>query len=178
MSISFLFWSNITSKPLRSSPKPTWKEWTLEQFFLLLWIIGSNSKQQQAQSSYISNFEQQNQQLQQLQQYISSQTNNEKQQQQQHYNSQLSSTSNGSSSNINGYAGFYEHPHSSNKRSSPAKRELGIVEKLVGSYGFVKCLEREGRLFFHYSSFQLDQQQASNPELGLIIGDLVEFEEG
>jgi cold shock CspA family protein len=62
-------------------------------------------------------------------------------------------------------------------RFPTAKRELGLVEKLVGSYGFVKCLDREGRLFFHYSSFQAEEQ-ASNGEIALKISDLVEFEEG
>jgi len=47
---------------------------------------------------------------------------------------------------------------------------MGIVEKLVSSYGFVKCLNREGRLFFHYSSYQNSQNE-------LKLGDLVEFEE-
>ena len=65
------------------------------------------------------------------------------------------------------------------KRFPQAKRELGLVEKLVGSYGFVKCLNRGGRLFFHYSSFQAEEQQASaNGEISLKISDLVEFEEG
>ena len=45
-----------------------------------------------------------------------------------------------------------------------------MVEKLVSSYGFVKCLSREGRLFFHYSSYQNSQQE-------LKVGDFVEFEE-
>jgi len=59
----------------------------------------------------------------------------------------------------------------------PHKRELGIVEKLVGSYGFVKCLDREIRLFFHYSSFQAEQH-ASNNDNSLKVNDLIEFEEG
>lgn len=125
----------------------------------------------------MSNFDQQNQQLQQLQQYINSQSNNEQQQQQQQYNTQHSNISSNGSQSSNGYAGYYEHPNtfnnSNNKRASPAKRELGLVEKLVGNYGFVKCLERDARLFFHYSSFNVDQQ-----EMGLKLGDVVEFEEG
>ena len=32
-------------------------------------------------------------------------------------------------------------------------RETGIVEKLLVSYGFIKCADREGRLFFHYSQY-------------------------
>ena len=55
------------------------------------------------------------------------------------------------------------------------QRERGIVEKLVGSYGFVKCLDREGRLFFHYSSFQTG---SNGVEASLKVGDFVEFEEG
>ena len=47
---------------------------------------------------------------------------------------------------------------------------MGIVEKLVSSYGFVKCLTRDARLFFHYSSYQNSQNELKQ-------GDLVEFEE-
>lgn len=32
-------------------------------------------------------------------------------------------------------------------------RETGVIEKLLASYGFIKCADREGRLFFHYSQF-------------------------
>ena len=33
------------------------------------------------------------------------------------------------------------------------KRETGVIEKLLKSYGFIECAEREDRLFFHYSQF-------------------------
>lgn len=48
-------------------------------------------------------------------------------------------------------------------------RETGIVEKLLVSYGFIKCADREGRLFFHYS-----QYHGEAPSLR--VGDEVEFE--
>lgn len=32
-------------------------------------------------------------------------------------------------------------------------RETGVIEKLLLSYGFIRCADREGRLFFHYSQF-------------------------
>ena len=60
--------------------------------------------------------------------------------------------------------------NTNNSATPPNKRELGIIEKLVVSYGFVKCLNREGRLFFHGSSFQNAQNE-------LKLNDLVEFEE-
>jgi hypothetical protein len=60
-------------------------------------------------------------------------------------------------------------------RQQKQHRERGIVEKIVGSYGFVKCLDREGRLFFHYSSFQTG---SNGVESSLKVGDFVEFEEG
>ena len=37
-------------------------------------------------------------------------------------------------------------------------RETGVVEKLLVSYGFIKCADREGRLFFHYSQFHGEAQ--------------------
>jgi cold shock CspA family protein len=56
--------------------------------------------------------------------------------------------------------------------SSPSgltPRETGIVEKLLHSYGFIQCCERQARLFFHYS------QYSGNIE-HLKLGDAVEFE--
>ncbi|XP_042901175.1 cold shock domain-containing protein E1 isoform X1 [Parasteatoda tepidariorum] len=55
--------------------------------------------------------------------------------------------------------------------SSPSgiTRETGIVEKLLHSYGFIQCCERQARLFFHYS------QYSDNIE-HLKLGDAVEFE--
>lgn len=37
-------------------------------------------------------------------------------------------------------------------------RETGVIEKLLVSYGFIKCADREGRLFFHYSQFHGEAQ--------------------
>nr|XP_032833953.1 cold shock domain-containing protein E1 isoform X6 [Petromyzon marinus] len=51
----------------------------------------------------------------------------------------------------------------------PVLRETGCVEKLMQSYGFVKCYERQARLFFHYSQFRGHVQD-------LKVGDDVEFE--
>lgn len=48
-------------------------------------------------------------------------------------------------------------------------RETGIIEKLLHSYGFIQCCERQARLFFHFSQF------GGNIE-HLKIGDPVEFE--
>ncbi|GIY87981.1 cold shock domain-containing protein E1, partial [Caerostris darwini] len=62
-------------------------------------------------------------------------------------------------------------PRNSNS-SSPSgitPRETGIVEKLLHSYGFIQCCERQARLFFHYS------QYSGNIE-HLKLGDAVEFE--
>ncbi|XP_045785005.1 cold shock domain-containing protein E1 isoform X2 [Maniola jurtina] len=51
----------------------------------------------------------------------------------------------------------------------PPIRETGIIEKLLHSYGFIQCCERQARLFFHFSQFggNIDH---------LKIGDPVEFE--
>ncbi|CAN7995048.1 unnamed protein product, partial [Ixodes hexagonus] len=40
-----------------------------------------------------------------------------------------------------------------NGKSNNASREAGIVEKLLHSYGFIRCCDRQARLFFHYSQF-------------------------
>lgn len=51
----------------------------------------------------------------------------------------------------------------------PAIRETGIIEKLLHSYGFIQCCERQARLFFHFSQFSGNTEH-------LKIGDPVEFE--
>lgn len=48
-------------------------------------------------------------------------------------------------------------------------RETGIIEKLLHSYGFIQCCERQARLFFHFSQFNGTIEH-------LKIGDPVEFE--
>lgn len=48
-------------------------------------------------------------------------------------------------------------------------RETGIIEKLLHTYGFIQCCDRQARLFFHYSQFTGNIDH-------LNIGDPVEFE--
>merc|ERR1719225_722026 len=48
-------------------------------------------------------------------------------------------------------------------------RETGIIEKLLHSYGFIQCCDRQARLFFHFSQFDGNIEH-------LKIGDPVEFE--
>ncbi|XP_049813470.1 cold shock domain-containing protein E1-like isoform X1 [Schistocerca nitens] len=52
---------------------------------------------------------------------------------------------------------------------SQGTRETGIIEKLLHSYGFIQCCERQARLFFHFSQFNGTIEH-------LKIGDPVEFE--
>nr|XP_033773533.1 cold shock domain-containing protein E1 isoform X3 [Geotrypetes seraphini] len=53
--------------------------------------------------------------------------------------------------------------------TSAALRETGIIEKLLTSYGFIQCSERQARLFFHCSQYNGNLQE-------LKVGDDVEFE--
>ncbi|XP_036959471.1 cold shock domain-containing protein E1 isoform X5 [Acanthopagrus latus] len=53
--------------------------------------------------------------------------------------------------------------------TGPGMRETGVVEKLLTSYGFIQCSERQARLFFHCSQYNGNLQE-------LKIGDDVEFE--
>lgn len=66
-----------------------------------------------------------------------------------------------SSSRNNGYN--EHHP------PGPGHRETGIIEKLLHSYGFIQCCDRQARLFFHFSQFDGNIEH-------LKIGDPVEFE--
>ncbi|XP_032238045.2 cold shock domain-containing protein E1 isoform X2 [Nematostella vectensis] len=55
-----------------------------------------------------------------------------------------------------------------NGYGNSSERETGIIEKLLHSYGFIQCCERELRIFFHYSQYKGDLDD-------LRIGDEVEF---
>ncbi|XP_066924328.1 cold shock domain-containing protein E1-like [Clytia hemisphaerica] len=48
------------------------------------------------------------------------------------------------------------------------KKEKGIVEKLLNSYGFVECATTGNRVFFHYSEFEGDPNH-------LQVGDCLDF---
>lgn len=48
-------------------------------------------------------------------------------------------------------------------------REIGVIEKMCSSYGFIQCCERQARLFFHYSQYTGRVEH-------LKLGDPVEFE--
>jgi len=50
--------------------------------------------------------------------------------------------------------------NSEENHSTKTSRELGIIEKLCSSYGFVLCCHRDGRYFFHFSEYKNDIQQA------------------
>lgn len=56
------------------------------------------------------------------------------------------------------------------EQTGSSTRETGTVEKLLASYGFVRCCDRDVRLFFHYS------QYSGNAASDLRVGDFVEFE--
>merc|ERR1719346_653403 len=64
------------------------------------------------------------------------------------------------------------HFHSqsgNNVQGGPGIRETGIIERLLHSYGFIQCCDRQARLFFHFSQFDGNIEH-------LKIGDPVEFE--
>lgn len=58
---------------------------------------------------------------------------------------------------------------SNSSNNSQSVRETGIIEKLLQTYGFIQCCERQARLFFHFSQFEGNTEH-------LRIGDPVEFE--
>ncbi|RWS09033.1 cold shock domain-containing protein E1-like protein [Dinothrombium tinctorium] len=78
-----------------------------------------------------------------------------------------SNSSSSSSYQIDGTSN--EQLSSSPGGASSEFREAGIVEKLLPSYGFIQCCERQARLFFHYSQFNGNIEH-------LKLGDPVEFE--
>jgi len=65
------------------------------------------------------------------------------------------------------------HPSHLNQNDSHqpqyyGKKEKGIVEKLLNSYGFVECATTGNRVFFHYSEYEGDPNQ-------LQVGDCLDF---
>jgi cold shock CspA family protein len=48
------------------------------------------------------------------------------------------------------------------------KKEKGVVEKLLNSYGFIECASSGSRVFFHYSEYDGDPND-------LMFGDCLEF---
>jgi cold shock CspA family protein len=76
-----------------------------------------------------------------------------------------------------GTVNVMQHQHQHQQPSHPVPnnhvnngiRETGLVEKLLHSYGFVQCCERDARLFFHYSEYAGSIENVK-------IGDPVEFQ--
>ncbi|KAK2146556.1 hypothetical protein LSH36_600g01076 [Paralvinella palmiformis] len=54
-------------------------------------------------------------------------------------------------------------------QSSNSIRETGIIEKMLHTYGFIQCCDREARLFFHFTEYNEDIETMK-------IGDPVEFQ--
>ena len=78
------------------------------------------------------------------------------------------------SSRNNGYGGGLGGGPNTQSNNGPIQpgmgiRETGIIEKLLHSYGFIQCCDRQARLFFHFSQFDGNIEH-------LKIGDPVEFE--
>ncbi|XP_041437060.1 cold shock domain containing E1 L homeolog isoform X6 [Xenopus laevis] len=64
---------------------------------------------------------------------------------------------------------LHNNGHNGYPNGTAALRETGVIEKLLTSYGFIQCSERQARLFFHCSQYNGNLQE-------LKVGDDVEFE--
>lgn len=73
------------------------------------------------------------------------------------------------SSGVGGAGGVSDGSEGREGALGSAERETGIVEKLLSTYGFIRCCDRQARLFFHYSQF-------SGTVEHLKVGDAVDFE--
>ncbi|KAL1456190.1 hypothetical protein WDU94_000937 [Cyamophila willieti] len=76
---------------------------------------------------------------------------------------------NHSSGSMNSNTNTSSNSSQYNDPNNQTTRETGIIEKLLHSYGFIQCCERQARLFFHFSQFSGNIEH-------LKIGDPVEFE--
>lgn len=79
------------------------------------------------------------------------------------------SSGNAASGNSSNSYGSGSQSNSNGVDANQGTRETGIIEKLLHSYGFIQCCERQARLFFHFSQFGGTIEH-------LKIGDPVEFE--
>ncbi|KXJ84117.1 hypothetical protein RP20_CCG017526 [Aedes albopictus] len=79
------------------------------------------------------------------------------------------SSANTAPGNSSGSYGSGGQSNSNGVDANQGTRETGIIEKLLHSYGFIQCCERQARLFFHFSQFGGTIEH-------LKIGDPVEFE--
>ncbi|XP_077151094.1 cold shock domain-containing protein E1 isoform X5 [Ranitomeya variabilis] len=64
---------------------------------------------------------------------------------------------------------LHNNGHNGYANGTSVLRETGMIEKLLTSYGFIQCSERQARLFFHCSQYNGNLQE-------LKVGDDVEFE--
>ncbi|XP_053561274.1 cold shock domain-containing protein E1 [Bombina bombina] len=64
---------------------------------------------------------------------------------------------------------LHNNGHNGYPNGTSDLRETGVIEKLLTSYGFIQCSERQARLFFHCSQYNGNLQE-------LKVGDDVEFE--
>nr|XP_027198717.1 cold shock domain-containing protein E1-like [Dermatophagoides pteronyssinus] len=79
------------------------------------------------------------------------------------FNFSSSSTTSSSAMTIDHYQ------NSTSLLDSSCVKETGIIEKMLVSYGFIQCCERQARLFFHFSQYEDNIEH-------LKIGDPVEYE--
>lgn len=69
------------------------------------------------------------------------------------------------------HTAFLTNQHADNTNPSASSAvEIGVVEKLLNGYGFIKCYNREQLLFFNQPYYY------QGPVNGLKPGDIVEFE--
>lgn len=86
------------------------------------------------------------------------------------YNTMSSSPKQMMNGKLNGRQRATSSPNPPNNQNTPyyGKKEKGVVEKLLNSYGFVECATTGNRVFFHYSEYEGDPNN-------LLVGDCLEF---
>ncbi len=59
---------------------------------------------------------------------------------------------------------------------SGEKRETGVVAAVKEGYGFIKCAERDARVFFHFSEvISLDEDVDQNSEVEFTMSQVAKF---
>jgi cold shock CspA family protein len=59
---------------------------------------------------------------------------------------------------------------------SGEKRETGVVAAVKEGYGFIKCAERDARVFFHFSEvISLDEDIDQNSEVEFTMSQVTKF---
>lgn len=67
------------------------------------------------------------------------------------------------------YAVDVKYDHKPQRGQTKGRRETGIVAVVKEGFGFIRCAEREARVFFHFSQFPAGRPPAAGDEVSFVV---------